>query len=193
MEKSRRVNGQTSENRTEAWDTPERWRQFVPPKPSIPEKQRQELAIAWLEHVGRPPTDRAVKLTSRHVMLYHPLSPKGQLANELLAEGITPSRYRIESDYPAWRERTIERHKEAGRSLLSDPEVPQRVCTFISAHNDAHGNSPTVLEVAMKLRLPSGDAGLVVLQALEAVGLVTMDGTERGLTLTDAGRALVSG
>lgn len=187
------MNHQASENPTAAWDTPERWRQSVPPRPNIPEKKRQEVAVEWLEHVGRTPTDRAVKLTSRHVMLYHPLSPKGQLANELLAEGITPTRFRIESDYPAWRERTIERHKEAGRSLLSDPEVPQRVCTFISAHNDAHGSSPTVLEVAMKLRLPSGDAALVVLQALEAVELVAMDGTERGLTLTDGGRALITG
>lgn len=64
-----------------------------PWKPEIPNKQRIEIAQQWLKFLGIEPTDDRGNKLKAHVMLHHPLSPKGQLANHLVLRGQVPLRY----------------------------------------------------------------------------------------------------
>lgn len=163
------------------WDRPERWAMWVPWKPEIPDEQRIELAHHWLKFLGLEVTEQRVTRIKRHVMLYHPLSPKGQVANERVLRDKTPTRFNIERDYPHWRQRIRERDQAQGRALLSDPSIPARVSDFITTYRTTHGMGPLWREVTQELDLPSNDAVAVVLEALKLAGFVTFTLEERSL------------
>lgn len=163
------------------WDQPERWVMFTPWKPEIPDEQRIELARRWLEFLGLEATEERVARIKRHVMLYHPLSPKGQVANELVRQDKIPNRIRIEREYPQWKQRVQERDQAQGRALLTDPSVPARVGEVITSYRAAHGVGPLWREVARELDLPSYEAVAVVLEALKLAGFITFTPEERSL------------
>ena len=165
------------------WDRPERWGMFAPWKPEIPDEQRIELARRWLEFLDLEATKERVNRIKPHVMLYHPLSPKGQVANELVRQDKIPNRMRIEREYPQWKQRIQERDQAQGRALLSDPSVPARVGDFITAYRADHEVGPLRREVAHKLDLPSNEAVAVVLEALKLAGFITFTPEERSLDI----------
>lgn len=107
---------------------------WVPWKPEIPDERRVELARHWLKFLGLEVTEERVTRIKRHVMLYHPLSPKGQVAHERVLRDKTPTRFNIERDYPQWVQRVRERDQAQGRELLSDPSVPADLTTPWSVH-----------------------------------------------------------
>lgn len=82
------------------WDQPDRWAIMVPWKPEIPDDDRVIFARQWLEFLGLDVTEKRIKNIKRHVMLYHPLSPRGQVANELVRQDDkSPSRMNVERTY----------------------------------------------------------------------------------------------
>lgn len=89
--------------RAEVWDDPDRWRQAVPRPPVIPTEQRRRLAREWVEFLGVEASDDFVTALCGVVMRYHPLSPKGQIANDLVRGGEVPYRSRVEARYQAQR------------------------------------------------------------------------------------------
>lgn len=168
------------------WDRPKRWSKSVPWKPEIPDEERIRLARQWLEFLDLEVTEERVEKIKRHVMLYHPLSPKGQVANELVRRDDTPpSRTAVEHEYPRWVQRVRERDQEQGRKLLSDPAIPGRVCDFIATYRAAHGVGPFWREVAQKLDLPSTEAVAVVLEALKLAGYITFTIEEHSLDVVE--------
>lgn len=176
--------GSTEIDKTQ-WDRPERWSMTTPWKPEIPDEERIKLARQWLEFLGMEVTKERIKKITRHVMLYHPLSPKGQVANDLVRrDGKAPSRTAIEQEYPQWVQRIRERDQEQGRELLSDPAIPGRVCDFIATYRAEHGVGPFWREVARELDLPSTEAVAVVLEALKVAGYITFTIDERSLDVT---------
>lgn len=84
---------------------------WMPWKPEISEERRLELARHWLEFLDMEVTEKRIKKLKRHVMLYHPLSPKGQVANDLVRRDKMPSRKQIEHEYPQWVEQIRERDR----------------------------------------------------------------------------------
>ena len=107
---------------------------WVPWKPEIPDERRVELARHWLKFLGLEVTEERVTKIKRHVMFYHPLSPKGQVTNEIVLQDKPPSRRNIEREYLQWVERVRERDPAQGRELLSDPSVPADLTTPWSVH-----------------------------------------------------------
>ena len=64
---------------------------WVPWKPEIPDERRVELARHWLKFLGLEVTEERVTKIKRHVMFYHPLSPKGQVTNEIVLRDKPPA------------------------------------------------------------------------------------------------------
>src|SRR5699024_538581 len=87
--------------RGEVWDDPARWRQRIPRPPVIPTERRRQLAREWVDFLGVDDSDDFIEALSAVVMRYHPLSPKGQIANRLVCAGEVPYRERVETVYAA--------------------------------------------------------------------------------------------
>lgn len=125
----------------EVWDDPDRWRQAVPRPPVIPTEQRHRLAREWVEFLGIEATDDFVTALCGVVMRYHPLSPKGQIANDLVRGGEVPYRSRVEARY----------QEQAQRASQTRPRPPGNatdVLPFIEQVNSRTGAGPTWKEVS---------------------------------------------
>lgn len=158
----------------------------MPYKPRISAEDRQEIARRWLEFLGLPVTQERLDELAPIVMLYHPLSPKGQCANDLVRHGVRPSRKAVEKVYPAWRERAVERDREVGREFLARKGSVSWVCRLISEYRADHGVGPLWRDVFIAAGLPSSDALEVVLESLEDQGIVIYTTEPRSLDVADS-------
>lgn len=127
--------------RAEVWDDPDRWRQAVPRPPVIPTEQRHRLAREWVEFLGIEATDDFVTALCGVVMRYHPLSPKGQIANDLVRGGEVPYRSRVEARYQ-------EQAQRASQTRPRPPDNATDVLPFIEQVNSRTGAGPTWKEVS---------------------------------------------
>lgn len=168
--------------RAEAWDNPKRWAAPIPHKPGIPREHRRDLARQWLEFLGCELTEQRIDELARVVMRYHPLSPKGQCANELVRAGVTPYREVVEKEFPRWQKRVFERNQEQGRQFLARPDAVEKVREVISSYRSKHGVGPLWREVGYEIGLDNS-ALEVVLEDLKSQGQVTFTLDTRSLDI----------
>lgn len=159
------------EKRENAWDNPKRWARPIPHKPGISREQRRELVQQWLEFLGCEVTEQRVNELAPVVMRYHPLSPKGQCANELVRAGVTPYREVVEAEFPQWQQRVVERHQEHGRQFLAQPGAAEKIRDVITRYRSEHGVGPLWREVGHEIGLDNS-ALEVVLGELKDQGKV---------------------
>lgn len=132
--------------RREPWDDPNRWRQATPRPPVISPDQRRRLAHEWLDFLDVQASDNFVDRLAAVVMRYHPLSPKGQIANDLVRDGAVPYRARVEAAYRDWCQ-------SRGPSQISREEVNE-VLSFIKSVNLSTHAGPTWKEIDEHLGWP---------------------------------------
>lgn len=159
--------------RAEVWDDPARWRQAVPRPPVIPTERRRQLAREWIEFLGVDASEDFVESLSAVVMRYHPLSPKGQIANRLVRAGEVPYRARVEAAYAA---------KTTGRTQpdWKSPDSVSEVLRFIERVTRLTGAGPTWNEVAEHMTWSRGTAR-AALRRLQREGQVTFTSEPRSL------------
>lgn len=167
----------------ESWDDPQRWKKPVPPPPRIPADRRRDLAREWLEFLGCEVTDDRVEELSAVVMRYHPLSPKGQVANQLVQNGVTPYRKVVEDEFRTQQRRRDQLMRQHADSLLDSPEQVDTICRFIATHRRRTGAGPLWREVAEDLEVDQ-DAVAIVLTELKERGSVIFTDQTRSLDVT---------
>lgn len=145
--------------RREPWDDPIRWRQATPRPPVISADQRRRLAHEWLDFLDVQAPDDFVDRLAAVVMRYHPLSPKGQIANDLVREETVPYRARVEAAYRDW-------HQNRGPSEIP-PEKVNEVLSFIKRVNLSTGGGPTWKEIGDHLGWPRWKTRHVLTQLQE--------------------------
>lgn len=172
-----------NKSETPEWDQPERWARAIPRKPKIPHSHRLQLATEWLEALECKVTNQRVNKLAAVVMRYHPLSPKGQCANELVKAGAIPYRKSVEDEYPYWKQRVLERNRQKGYDFLAQPGAVERVCDAIAEYRLEYGVGPLWREVMYAVGLRSPDTVEVVLRELKEQGAVTFTTEPRSLAV----------
>lgn len=163
----------------ELWDDPNRWRKAVPKPPVIPPEQRRELARQWVDFLEVQASDDFIEQLAAAVMRYHPLSPKGQIANDLVRRGVVPFRAKVEAAYR-------DRHQHLARTEIS-PSAADEVLAFIEEIDVRTHVGPTWREVGEHLNWSRRKTRRILLQ-LERQGQVTFTHEPRSLVVVRAER-----
>lgn len=159
--------------RAEVWDDPDRWRQWIPRPPVIPTERRRQLAQEWVDFLGVDVSEDFIEALSAVVMRYHPLSPKGQIANRLICAGEVPYRERVETVYAA---RAMDRTQSGWRL----PDNVSEVLPFIEQVNRLTGSGPTWNEVGEHMTW-TRETVRAALRRLQREGQVTYTSEGRSL------------
>lgn len=177
----------------ETWDDPRRWAHSTPPPPKIDFTRRRELAREWLTFLGCPVSEERVEELGKVVMRYHPLSPKGQTANRIAAEGRTPYRAVVEREHAQWhraRMAALAKRKQLSltdsqwlASQLEDESTVSGVLDYIRTFRAQRHEGPRWADVSLHMGWPK-KLGPHVLKGLAKKGRLTYTPQARSLNVS---------
>lgn len=151
----------------------------------ISKQRRRELAQKWLEALELTVTEDRVLELAPWVLHFHPAGPRGQIANQLVREGRTPTARTINEAYADQLGRKPLRPEElaveAHLLRLTSAETKQ-LLKFVAKVRRQHKHGPTWHEVAQHMGWSHAHT-VDVIRHLGRAQLLTYTWTERSLRI----------